>query len=225
MIVVKQTPTRRRIPITAWQYITQNQEKYFSLLHQHIIITLVALLICMAVGLLLAGLCYRSALGANMVGGMVSALRVVPSIALLLLCMPVLGTGPPVAIFALTLLGLPAVLNSSITALQSVDPKLIEAAEACGMGRRRLFWKVRWPLALPGMLTGCRMAGLSVAAGATLAAYIGAGGLGELILSGISQYRFDMVFAGGLSMIGVSLCIEGIFQLAHVYIQRHKRRV
>lgn len=211
--------------MTFWQYIAANPEKYISMVIQHVRLTVTALGLSIFLGLLVAVLCYQNDRAVNGANGVVSALRVIPSIALLLLCMPILGTGTPAALFALTILGLSPVVNNSITALRGTEPRILEAACACGMEERQLFWKVRWPLAMPGIITGCRMAGLSVAAGATLAAYIGAGGLGELILSGISQFRYDMIFAGALSMITVSLCVEAIFQLIYRYVSRYRRAV
>lgn len=205
-----------------WQYIQEHWGKYLGLLGRHAQLTLLALGISILLGLGIGVLCYSSDRLAAAANTLVSALRVVPSIALLLLCMPLLGTGLVPALVALTILGLSPVVNSSVTALRGTDPRLLEAAQACGMEDGEIFRKIRWPLALPGIITGCRLAGLSVAAGATLAAYIGAGGLGELVLSGLSQFRYDMIFAGALSMIAVSLCVEGVFQILYHYVSRYR---
>lgn len=205
-----------------WQYISENQQKYLGLVLRHLQLTMIALCISIVLGMGIAVLCYRNDRAADAANTMVSAFRVMPSIALLLLCMPILGTGMPAALFALTILGLSPVVNNGITSLRGLDPSVLEAANACGMEDKQLFWKVRWPLAMPGFVTGCRMAGLSISAGATLAAYIGAGGLGELILSGISQFRYDMIIAGALTMILLSLLVEIVFQLVYLRVSRYR---
>ena len=205
-----------------WQYIQEHQEKYLGLLLRHVELTLLALCFSILLGVAIGVACYANGRISAAANTLVSGLRVVPSIALLLLCMPILGTGLLPALVALTILGLSPVVSSSIIALGGTDPKLLEAAQACGMEDRQIFRRVRWPLALPGIITGCRLAGLSVAAGATLAAYIGAGGLGELVLSGLSQFRYDMIFAGALSMIAVSLCVEAVFQILYYYVSRYR---
>jgi hypothetical protein len=93
--------------------------------------------------------------------------------------MPAMRTGFLPALTALVILGLPPVIINTTRALGSTDRGIIEAALACAMGERRVFWKIRLPLALPFVITGLRISGLQVAAGAILAAYIGAGGLGR----------------------------------------------
>ena len=205
-----------------WQYILDNQQKYIGLVLRHIELTLIALCISIFLGTAIAVACYRNDRAVDIANTVVSAFRVIPSIALLLLCMPIMGTGFLPALFALTILGLSPVVNNGITSLRGLDPAVLEAANACGMEDRQLFWKVRWPLAMPGIITGYRMAGLSISAGATLAAYIGAGGLGELILSGISQFRYDMIFAGALTMILLSLLVEILFQLIYLRVSRFR---
>ena len=206
-----------------FEFILNNRAKYGTLLAQHLSITLSALFLCVVLGVALGVLCYRNRILGNVVTSVAGALRVVPSIATMLILMPLMGTGLLPAITALTILGLPPVIINTALALQSTDESLLEAAEACGMDERRIFWSVRLPLALPLIITGLRISGLSVAAGAILAAYIGAGGLGELILSGLSQYRMDMLLAGAVTTMAISLFVEGFFQFFHIMATRYRR--
>lgn len=205
------------------EYILNNKAKYSALLWQHLSLTLIALIICAILGIFIGVLCFKNRIFNNIATATASALRVVPSIATMLILMPVMGTGLLPAITALTILGLPPVIINTALGLQSVDRALIEAAEACAMNDARIFRSVRLPLAMPMIITGLRMAGLSVAAGAILAAYIGAGGLGELILSGLSQYRMDMLMAGAVTTMAISLSVEGIFQAFHMMATRYKK--
>lgn len=194
-------------------YISDHRAKYILLVFQHLSLTLTALISCIMIGVLIGVLCFKNRAFNRFATGAAGAMRVVPSIATMLILMPLLGTGFLPAVTALVILGLPPVIINTARALGSVDRTFIEAAEACGMSESRIFRLIRIPLALPLMITGMRISGLTVASGAVLAAYIGAGGLGELILSGLSQYRTDILLAGAVSTMLISLSVEGIFQL------------
>lgn len=206
-----------------WHYIVGNQAKFVPLVAQHLTLTASALSLCLVFGIAIGIACHKNALFNNVATGAAASLRVVPSIATMLILMPVMGTGALPAITALTILGLPPVVINTSLALSATDKSVLEAAEACGYDARQVFWKIRFPLALPMIVTGLRISGLSVAAGAILAAYIGAGGLGELILSGLSQYRMDMLTAGAVTTMAISLSVEGFFQLCHRRVTRYRR--
>lgn len=206
-----------------WDYIANNQAKYLALFWQHLWLTLSAMALSFVVGVFLGVFCYRNKTFNVWATNLAGALRVLPSLATMLLLMPVMGTGPLPAVTALAILGLPSVVVNTALGLLSTDAGVVEAAEACGMDERRVFLSVRLPLALPMIITGLRIAGLSVSAGAVLAAYIGAGGLGELILSGLSQYRSDMLLAGALATMAISLSIEGLFQLLYFASIRYRK--
>lgn len=205
-----------------FQYILSNKTKYMALVGQHLSITLTALLLCCLIGIAISTLCFKNRTFNSLATSLASAVRVVPSIATMLLLMPLMGTGFLPAVTALTILGLPPVIINTALGLESTDRNIIEAAEACAMSEWRIFFGVRLPLALPLIITGLRIAGLSVAAGAILAAYIGAGGLGELILSGLSQFRMDMLLAGAVTTMLISLSVEGFFQCLHGMSTRYR---
>lgn len=203
-------------------YIANNWAKYLALVGQHLSLTLTALALSFVVGVSIGALCFCNRTFNAYATGIAGAMRVVPSIATMLILMPVMGVGTLPAITALTILGLPPVVINTSLGLLSTDAGIVEAAEACGMNAWRIFCSIRFPLALPMIITGLRIAGLSVAAGAILAAYIGAGGLGELILSGLSQFRVDMLLAGAITTMAISLSIEGVFQLLYVASTRYR---
>jgi osmoprotectant transport system permease protein len=198
-----------------FEYISNNRVKFIALAGQHLSLALCALALCFLIGVAAGALCFKNRAFNVVATSAASSLRVVPSIAVMLLLMPLMGTGFLPAITALTILGLPPVMINTARALESIESGVIEAAEACAMTGRVIFWRIRLPLAMPMIITGLRISGLSVAAGATLAAYIGAGGLGELILSGLSQFRMDILLAGAVATMAISLSIEGFFQLLY----------
>jgi osmoprotectant transport system permease protein len=113
--------------------------------------------------------------------------RTLPSLAVLALVMPVLGTGFVPSLFALTLLALPPILINTYTAVRQVEPEVVDAARGMGMTRNEIRRKVEVPLALPVIFAGIRTAAVQVISGAVLAAYIGGGGLGDFITAGIAM--------------------------------------
>ncbi len=132
-------------------------------------------------------------------------LRVVPSLAILIACIPIIGTGMVPAILALTILAIPPILLNTIQAFLNLPDSTIEAAIAMGMSERMCFFKVKAPLAFPLVFTGIRTAVVEVIASATLAAYIGAGGLGSIIFTGLGLLREDLLIIGGCSVAFLSL--------------------
>lgn len=203
-------------------YISAHWIKYTTLVGRHILLSATALAVCICVGGPIGALCFRNRWFNTLATNTFGAVRVIPSIVVLLLLMPILGTGFLPAATALVILGLPPVIIGTAVALASIDRDVIEAARSCGMNETRIFREIRLPLAMPMIVTGMRLSGLSIAAGATLAAYIGAGGLGELILSGLSQYRTDILLAGAVSTMTISLAIEALFQILYAMATRHR---
>jgi osmoprotectant transport system permease protein len=142
--------------------------------------------------------------------GAVAAVRVIPSLAVILLLLPIFGLGWRPALIALTLLaGPPLVINTDI-GLRGVDPATLEAATGLGMTGPQRFWRVKVPLALPVIVTGVRSAAVEVIGSATLAAFVGAGGLGTFITSGITLMDERMLLTGALLVTLLALLTEWI---------------
>lgn len=120
--------------------------------------------------------------------------RTIPSIAVLALLVPLLGVGVPPAIAALTLLALPPIVINVDLALRTVPRSALDVATGLGMSRRQRFVRVVVPLALPVALAGVRTAGIEVIGSATLATFVGAGGLGDDIVRGL-QTNDDSLLA------------------------------
>ena len=204
------------------QYIQSN---FGSLLRQtgtHLGVSLLALAIAAAVGIPCGYLASRSPKSEAWVTGPFQVLRVVPSLALLVLLIPVMGIGIPPAVTALTVLAVPPVLLNTIAGFREVPDFMIETGQAMGMTGRELLWKVRVPLALPLLLAGVRTALVEVIASAALAAKIGAGGLGEIIFTGLGLNRGDLLLLGGLAVAVLSLGCGGLFDLACRRVLKYK---
>jgi osmoprotectant transport system permease protein len=125
----------------------------------------------------------------------------------------VAGTGPAPAIIALTLYSLAPLVRIFVTGLSEVAPEPKEAALGLGFDRRQLFLAVELPLAAPALISGLRVVVIQAIGLATVAALIGAGGLGVFVFQGIGQYALDLVLLGAIPVILLALAADLSFQL------------
>ena|SRR5579864_1219191 len=138
----------------------------------------------------------------------VSAARVIPSLALLTLMLPVLGLGFLPALVALTLLACPPILINAYVGYRDVDAAAKEAAAGMGMSPSQVLWRVETPLAAPVVIAGIRTAAVEVIASATLATFIGGGGLGDLINNGLQLNDAAMLETGAACVALMALAAE-----------------
>jgi osmoprotectant transport system permease protein len=150
----------------------------------------------------------RYGLPARVVVNAVGVLRVVPSLAVLFLLLPILKTGFAPSLVALTLLALPPLLINTDAGMRGVDGAVIEAGRGMGMSARQLLFRVQLPLASPVIVAGLRIAAIEVIASATLASLIGGGGLGDYIQSGLSLSRNDILLVGAIPVALLALLAE-----------------
>jgi osmoprotectant transport system permease protein len=165
---------------------------------QHLILSIISIfweiLIAVPLGILLSR--YRKF--ADMVIGIVSVIQTIPSLALLGFMIPLFGIGPLPAILAMVLYGILPILRNTYTGILDVDPTCIEAGRGMGMTRGQLLRMVELPLARSVIFAGIRTATVMTIGVATLAAFIGAGGLGDLILRGIAMIDTGVILAGAI---------------------------
>jgi osmoprotectant transport system permease protein len=175
---------------------------------EHVVLAAAALAITLALalplGILLAG---RERLAGPVIG-IANTLRTIPSLALLVIMLPVLGTGFLPSVVALTLYGLPAVLVNTVAGLRQVDPDVVEAARGQGLSEGGILRGVMLPLALPTIMAGIRTAAVQIVSAATLAVFIGGGGLGELISSGLGLMDMAQLTTGALLVAALALGTE-----------------
>lgn len=134
--------------------------------------------------------------------------RALPSFAILVLAVQVVGIGPKPAFLALVALAIPPMVTNSFVGMRDVDAELRDAARGLGMSDLRVLLRVELPNALPVVMAGVRTAGVQVVATATLAALVGWGGLGRFIIDGFSQLDYVQVFAGALLVVALSAVAE-----------------
>jgi len=142
--------------------------------------------------------------------GTINVGRVIPSLAVLALMLPLLGIGFWPALVALTLLAVPPIAINTDIGLRGVPAAMVEAARGLGMTQGQVRARVEWPLALPVVFAGVRTATVEVIASATLAAFIGGGGLGEYILNGLAEADTQQLLEGAISVSILALGAEAL---------------
>lgn len=187
--------------MTAWQFMTGHSEEILAATREHLVLVLVSLAIAVAIGIPLGLLIVsRPQLRAAALA-VASILQTIPSLALFgfLIPLPVLGgIGAHTAIIALVLYALLPILRNTYVGLTGVDPAILEAAEGMGMTERQILFRVRLPLATSVILAGIRTATVITIGVATIAAAIGAGGLGTFIFRGVAMVSDAVILAGAI---------------------------
>ncbi|MGT2906653.1 ABC transporter permease [Streptococcus dentiloxodontae] len=150
---------------------------------------------------------------AKLVIGIASMLQTIPSLALLAMMIPLFGVGKLPAIVALFIYSLLPILRNTYVGLQNVSPTLRDSAQGMGMSPIQSIFQVELPLAMPVIMTGVRLSAIYVIAWATLASYIGAGGLGDLIFSGLNLFEPKLIIGGTIPIILLSLISDYLLGL------------
>ncbi|WP_251867152.1 ABC transporter permease [Enterococcus malodoratus] len=175
---------------------------------EHLYISAIALglgiLVAVPLGIVLTRLPKISGL----VIGIASVLQTVPSLALLALMIPFFGVGKLPAIIALFIYSLLPILRNTFIGMKNVDRNYRDVAKGMGMTNLQSIFTVELPIAIPTIMAGIRLAAVYVIAWATLASYIGAGGLGDLIFSGLNNFQPPLIIAGTVPVILMALIVD-----------------
>jgi osmoprotectant transport system permease protein len=191
----------------------------------HIQLTFMALLAAIAVAVPLGILLYRYPGSSKAVLYIAGILQTIPSIALLALLIPLAGIGTTPAVIALFLYALLPILRNTMIGLFTVDPSLKNVATAMGLTRLQRLRRVEIPLAMPMILAGIRTAAVINVGTATLAAFIGAGGLGEFIVTGLALNNTALILKGAIPAALLAIILELIFEaIEWLLIPHHLRQ-
>jgi osmoprotectant transport system permease protein len=203
--------------MTLVRFLAAHRAEFLALLLQHIVLvgasTGAAIAIGIPVGVLAAR---RPRLGAPIVW-LANVVQTIPSLAMFGFLLPlpfVGGLGARVAIVVLILYALLPIIRTTVAGVRGVDRVLVEAGTALGMTPRQLLWQVELPLAMPSMVAGIRVAAVIGVGTATIAAAVGAGGLGEYIFRGLSMVDPTVILAGAVPAAALALTVDGTLLLA-----------
>ncbi len=184
--------------------------EYPDLLWRHVSLSAAALAVGTVIALVVAMLVSRSPLGAFVAINVGNVGRAVPSLAILALVFPLpgFGFGFNTALVALTALAIPPILINASTALRQVSPQVIDAARGMGFSNSQILGRIKLPIAAPVIFAGIRTSAVQVVASATLATFVGGGGLGDLIVEGYSRGDNYIMLAGAFSVAVLAIITE-----------------
>jgi osmoprotectant transport system permease protein len=192
----------------AFEYAADPSNDFWKAVGTHLQLSLIALLIGAAIGIPVGIIISRYSVLSRLSVNLMGIVRVIPSLALLFIFIPILHTGFTPAVVALTVLAIPPILINTEAGMRGVNRAVVDAGRGMGMTSSQLLRKVQLPLALPVILAGIRIATVEVIASATLASIIGAGGLGDFITAGLSLGRNSILLVGAIPVAILALLAE-----------------
>ncbi|HLY42810.1 MAG TPA: ABC transporter permease [Terracidiphilus sp.] len=197
-------------------FLSRYGAEILTLTYEHLWLTAAAMLFATTVSVPAGVWLSRSPLWANPVIGVANILQTIPSLAMFgfLLPLPWLGErAARIAILALTAYALLPIVRNTYVGIRGIDPSVVEVAHAVGLTGAQRLWKVELPLAAPFILAGLRTATVTCIGIATIAAAVGAGGLGELIFRGVASMDNRLVLAGAIPAALLALIADGALGL------------
>ena len=204
-----------------WEFVHKNSGQILNLTLEHIWLVGISMLFAVAVGIPLGILLARRAgpgsILTKSVLGLANVMQTIPSLALFGFLLPVPWLGERadrLAIVALTLYALLPIIRNTFTGISEVDPAVREAGIGMGMTRRQLLFNIELPLAMSVILSGVRVATVICVGVATIAAAVGAGGLGEFIFRGVASISNQLILAGAIPAALLALSADFLLGLA-----------
>jgi osmoprotectant transport system permease protein len=213
-------------PWFSWQFVRQNGDGLLAALREHATLTVEAVLLATLVAIPLAVLAYWYRPLTGPILAFSGVLYTIPSLALFALLAPFVGIGSGTVLIGLVLYALLVIIRNTLAGLTQVSPEVRDAARGMGYGRLAQLWRIELPLALPGILTGVRLATVSTVALVTVGVLIGHGGLGQLVLGGFRNnfYRAEITTAT-LLVVALALILDLILALTGRLLTPWTRRI
>jgi osmoprotectant transport system permease protein len=189
-------------------YIRENRETFLELLSQHVQLTVLSVVLGLVIALPLAVLASRAELLARPMTWFAAIGQTIPSLAILALMLPLLGIGFRPSLFALTIRAILPIFLNAYVGIRNADRAVIDAARGMGTSDAQLLFMVEIPLASPVLFAGVQTATVQNIGLATLAAFIGGGGLGDLILQGLGMVDYAVLLAGAVPVALLAIVTE-----------------
>jgi len=207
-----------------WSYAWSRRDYVWLLFRQHMFLTLSGLLAAIALAVPLGIALSRFRRFAGPVFSVINVIQTVPSLALLGFLIPILGIGVTPAIVALFLYGLLPLVRNTYTGISQIDPALVEACRGMGLTDLQILRKAELPLAVPIIMAGIRTSAVLLVGTATLAALIGAGGLGDPILRGVSSVNSNLILLGAMPAALLAIALDrGLHLVEHALTSKGVR--
>lgn len=191
-----------------FNYVIENKEQIYFLLIEHIQLTILSVTLAILIGVPIGILISHFSKINKPVLAIANVIQAIPSMALLGFLIPFLGIGVLPSVFMVILYSLLPIIKNTFTSISGINPQVIEAAEGIGMTKLQVLFKVQIPMALPVIMAGIRISAVTAVGLMTIAAYIGAGGLGFLVFSGIRTANNYQILAGAVPACILALLID-----------------
>jgi osmoprotectant transport system permease protein len=202
--------------MSTWQFFVTHRSDIFQATLTHLTLVSISMLIAIAIAVPLGMFVVQRPALRSIALGVASILQTIPSLALFGFLIPIPfigGIGTRTAIVALVLYALLPILRNTYVGLTNIDPAVLQAAEAMGMTENQILWRVRLPLAFSVILAGIRTATIITIGVATIAAAIGAGGLGTFIFRGVAMVSDAVLLAGAIPAAALAIVADGLLAL------------
>lgn len=206
-----------------YDFLVNNSSLILQKATEHLYISALSLILGIAFAVPIGILLIRSKVLAKIVMAIASILQTVPSFALLAIMIPIFGVGKKPAVAALFIYSLLPIMRNTYLGIVGVNENLIDAAKGMGMTKKQILTKVQIPMAMPVIMSGIRLSGVYVLAWATLASYIGAGGLGDFIFNGLENANMPMVIWGTIPVTLIAIVVDMLFAMAEKKLSPIKR--
>jgi osmoprotectant transport system permease protein len=191
-----------------WHFILDPNNDFAGHTSDYIKLCVAAIVLAMVISIPLGTAVARRRVFAFITINLSGLMRAIPVLAFLAAALPILGVGSRPALVALVVLGIPPILLNTCTAIQGIDPAIIDAARGMGMTTWQIITRIQTPLILPLIAAGVRTSAVQIIATATLAAIIGAGGYGEYIYLGLREFNNTQLIAGALPVTILAILVE-----------------
>lgn len=202
--------------MSRWQFFITHRSDIFQATLTHMTLVAISMLIAIAIAVPLGMFIVQRPALRSIALGIASVLQTIPSLALFGFLIPIPfigGIGTRTAIVALVLYALLPILRNTYVGLTNIDPAVLQAAEAMGMTENQILWRVRLPLALSVILAGVRTSTIITIGVATIAAAIGAGGLGTFIFRGVAMVSDAVILAGAIPAALLAIVADTLLAL------------
>lgn len=200
-------------------FLARRWPQLLELAVEHLLLVLTAVVFATLIGVTIGVLVYRSPPLSSLATSVTATILTIPSLALFALMVVWVGLGDRSAIIALTAYALLPIVRNTVTGLQEVDPAVSESARGMGLSARSRLLRIDLPLAWPVILTGVRVATMLIVSIAAIAAYIGAGGLGNWIFDGLARrgsvVALPLIISGTLGVVLVAFLLDAFFILVN----------
>ncbi|MEB3358273.1 MAG: ABC transporter permease [Synechococcales bacterium] len=205
-------------------YLLNNLDDALAYLVEHLQMTGLTLAIAILMAVPISLLVWRYRWLSVPVLGTLGVIYTIPSLALIILLVPLFGLNAASVVVAMVLYVQVILVRNLTVGLQAIDPAILEAATGMGMSAWQRWWWVQVPLVLPVFLAGVRLSAIVAIAIATIGAKFGAGGLGTLLFEGIAQAgRYDKIWAGAIAVALLAFAANGLFLFLERWASPHAR--